>query len=180
MQPEATRRQISLLRAQERDDAEAGVTRAVPISHAIDQLVASCVFQHTGLSESSSDEDEAHGSRRSSGIGIPTRRLSLVGLPCPAAAHPLPVLSESESDDEAAGVWSILPPNFMTDQPANLPNMKSMHNQLRWRLPLTSKRRQFQVVLVQVLRTIIQQRHFLTLAPLGCSLPHPILLAKPY
>ena len=117
MQPEATRRQISILRAQERDDVEAGVTRAVPISRAIDHLVASCAFQHTGLSDSSSDEDEAHGSRRSSGIGIPTRRLSLVELPFSAAAHPSPVLSESESDDEAAGVWSFLPPR------ADIPNV---------------------------------------------------------
>jgi hypothetical protein len=59
MQPEATRRQISILLAQERDDFEAGVTRAVPIRHAIDLLVASCDIQHTGLSDSSSDEDEA-------------------------------------------------------------------------------------------------------------------------
>ena len=109
MQPEATRRQIALLRAQERDDAEAGVTRAVPTSRAIDQLVASCAFPHTGLSESSSEEDEAYSSRRSSGIGIQSRRLSLIGLPLSAAAHSVPELSESESDDEAAGVWCTLP-----------------------------------------------------------------------
>jgi hypothetical protein len=82
----------------------------VPISRAIDHLVASCAFQHTRLSNSSSDEDEAQGSRRSSGIGIPTGRLSLVGLPFSTTAHPSPVLSKSASDDEAARVWSFLPP----------------------------------------------------------------------
>ena len=52
-----------------------------------------------------------------------------------------------------------LRPQFMTEQPANLPKMVSMQNQLRNMIPLTRDRRQVPKVLVQVLRTIIQQRH---------------------